>query len=90
MRTATLSLLAVPALAWAGRPDYSHLSDAELERVLWQIGAGVLGMALLGAYGLWRYRRRYEPGPGRFSPLQVLLSVGAVLLMLGGLVVSLH
>ena len=86
-------VLSAPALTWAGRPDYSHLSNSEMEVVVWQISVGLLVMALLGLFGFWRYWRRYEPGPGKFSPLQVLLSVGAVLmlvsvgawLLLGGL-----
>ena len=68
-----------PAAAVAGRPDDSHLTDAQLQEALWQIAAGLVFMAALGCYGWWRYRRGYVPAPGRFTPGQALVSVLAVL-----------
>lgn len=71
-------------LAWswpahAGRPDYSHLSDAQLQNVVLVNSIGLAAMALLGLYGWWRYRRQYVPAPGRFTPRQALIAVVLVI-----------
>lgn len=70
------ALLAVPTVVLAGRPDYAHMSDAELRTAVLQMTAGLVFMAALGLFGWFRYRQSYRPAPGRFSPTQVLLSVG--------------
>lgn len=76
-------LLAAPA--WAGRPDYSHLSDAGLERAVFVISGGLAAMGLLGLYAWWRYRQSYRPAPGRFTPRQALLAVVAVIALVTAL-----
>lgn len=65
--------------AWAGRPDYSHLSDAELQRVVIVNSLVLAAMALLGLYGWWRYRRQFVPGQGGWTPRRVLLLVSAAI-----------
>ena len=65
--------------AHAGRPDYSHLSDAQLQNLVLVNSIGLAAMALLGLYGWWRYRRQYIPAPGRFTPQQALIAVVVVI-----------
>ena len=68
-----------PVSVLAGRPDYSHLSDAQLQHSVFAISCWLAAMALLGLYGWWRYRRQYVPAPGRFTPRQALVAVVAVI-----------
>jgi len=72
----SLAILLVPTAALAGRPDYTHMTDAELRTAVLQITAGLFFMAALGLFGWLRYRQSYTPAPARFSPTQVLFSVG--------------
>lgn len=81
-----LALTALPvAPAWAGRPDYSHLSDAGLQQAVFVISGGLAAMALLGLYGWRRYQRSYRPAPGRFTPRQALLTVVTVIALVTAL-----
>lgn len=77
--TAIVVAFAWSAGAFAGRPDYSHLSDAQLQHSVVAISCWLAAMALLGLYGWWRYRRQYVPAPGRFTPRQALIAVVAVI-----------
>lgn len=79
VRIAATGLLVCSWPALAGRPDYSHLSDTQLQHSVFAISCWLAAMALLGLYGWWRYLRSYRPGPGRFTPRQALLAVVAVI-----------
>lgn len=71
---AALFLMLVSAASSAGRADYSHLSDAEMHTVVLSVTGMLIGFAALGIFGWLRYRQRYTPAPGRFTPNQALFA----------------
>ncbi|MCC2658725.1 MAG: hypothetical protein K0Q76_3833 [Panacagrimonas sp.] len=83
MRPALAACWLLPWLAVAAPPDYSHLSDEQLQQAVAEIAIGLIAFAALALYGWGRYRRGYVPAPGRFTPTQIIASVLAIIAVPG-------
>lgn len=71
----TLFFCSISEMVSAGRIDYSRLSDEELKiTVIFTICLLVLS-AIIAIIAWIRYVRSYQPGPGLFTPMQVLVIV---------------
>lgn len=83
-----LILVQLPSHATAGRIDYTRFNDREFFIVSLVTILILLVFLILAVIGWIRYKKKYTPAPGVFSPNQVLFIICG--LVLGAVVFALY